>query len=122
MTSNSQESHTGQLYSCNWLADKSKAGSSLLMFNFLISSTIFQSSNYPVVLTRLSGTRSRTYLLLNLWKCQESNLRSLGWWSDTLTTRTIHFLSCIRMSCAPETPNCRAMKELREEICLLERT
>ena len=51
------------------------APSSLIMSTFLIRSATSQSSNYPVVLKRLGGPRSRLYPLLKLWMCRESNPR-----------------------------------------------
>ena len=67
MTYSSQGSHTGQLDFGNWLADGSTTGycdkhyapPSLIMSTFLIRSATSQPSSYPIVLTRLSGPRSR---------------------------------------------------------------
>ena len=45
-----------------------------LMAIFLMRSSTYQSSRYPIVLTRLGGPRSRPKPDLKLWKCRTRDL------------------------------------------------
>ena len=70
------------------------------MSTFLIRSTTSQSSSYPIVLSRLGGSRSRPNPHLQLCKCRQLNPRPHGQQIDTLIPRLM-FTLCIFVSLAP---------------------